>query len=78
MRVPRLSEGPQKSVEVSVRARRGSRRYCSGCGTRCAGYDRLPERRFEFIPIWGFTVFFLYARRRRVQCSACGIVAELL
>src|SRR5579885_3111059 len=65
------------AVEVRVRAREGSRPYCSGCGKRCAGYDRLPERRFEFIPLWGFAVFFLYARRR-VQCRDCGIVAEIL
>ena len=64
-------------VQVRVRAREGSRAYCSGCGKRCAGYDRLLERRFEFIPLWGFVVFFLYARRR-VQCRDCGIVAELL
>lgn len=65
------------AVEVRVRAREGSRPYCSGCGKRCAGYDRLPERGFEFIPLWGFAVFFLYARRR-VQCRECGIVAEIL
>jgi transposase len=73
----RLGKGPQNSVEVRVRVRRGSRPYCAGCGERCAGYDRLPERRFEFIPVWGFAVFFLYARRR-VECKDCGIVAELL
>ena len=37
------------------------------------GYDHLPERRFEFIPFWGFLVFFLY-RMRRVQCRDCGMV----
>jgi transposase len=73
----RFAEGSQNSLEVQVRSRRGSRPYCSGCGKRCAGYDRLPERRFEFIPLWGFAVFFLYARRR-VECKECGIVAELL
>lgn len=31
------------TVEVRVRAREGSRPYCSGCGKRCAGYDRLPS-----------------------------------
>lgn len=72
-----FAEGGHAAVEVQVRARRGSRPYCSGCGKRCAGYDRLPQRRFEFIPVWGFAVFFLYARRR-VECQTCGIVAELL
>lgn len=67
----------QKAVEVDIRARTGSRPYCSGCGRRCACYDHLPPRRFEFIPIWGFAVFLRYARRR-VDCKSCGVVAELL
>src|SRR5262249_55660888 len=37
------------------------------------GYDQLPERRFEFIPLWGFLVFLLYAMRR-VDCRPCGAV----
>jgi transposase len=35
----------------------------------------LAERRFEFIPIWRFSVFLLY-RMRRVNCRACGVVVE--
>jgi transposase len=65
----------QQTIEVLVRPRKGSRALCSGCGVCCAGYDRLPERRFEFIPLWGFPVFLVYARRR-VDCPDCGIVAE--
>jgi len=38
------------------------------------GYDQLAERRFEFIPLWGFFVFLLYAMRR-VDCRRCGVVA---
>ena len=38
------------------------------------GYDQLAERRFEFIPLWGFFVFLLYAMRR-VNCRRCGVVA---
>lgn len=72
-----LAKDKQNAIEVSVVPRRGSRPYCSGCGRRRPGYDRLPERAFEFIPLWGFSVFFRYARRR-VDCRACGIVAELL
>ena len=65
----------QQTIEVQVRPRKGSRGLCSGCGVHCAGYDHLPERRFEFIPLWGFPVFLVYARRR-VACSDCDIVAE--
>jgi transposase len=65
------------TIEVTVRPRQGSQAVCSGCGQPAPGYDRLPERRFEFIPFWGFLVFFLYCRRR-VNCRACGVVAEQL
>jgi transposase len=37
------------------------------------GYDQLAERRFEFIPLWGFLVFLLYTMRR-VDCRRCGVV----
>jgi transposase len=37
------------------------------------GYDQLAERRFEFIPLWGFFVFLLYAMRR-VDCRRCNAV----
>ncbi len=33
------------------------------------GYDTLAPRRFEFVPLWGLLVFFVYALRR-VQCPA--------
>jgi hypothetical protein len=72
-----FAEQRANAIEVQVRPRKGSRPYCSGCGKRRGAYDRLPERRFEFIPVWGFAVFFRYARRR-VDCRECGIVAELL
>jgi len=65
----------RQAIEVQVRPRKGSRALCSGCGVRCAGYDHLPERRFEFIPLWGYPVFLVYARRR-VDCPDCGVVAE--
>ena len=65
----------KQAVEVHIRSRKGSRAQCSGCGARRAGYDRLQERRFEFIPLWGIRVFLVYARRR-VDCPDCGIVAE--
>ena len=62
-----------KSIEVSVRPRRGSAAICSRCHQPAPGYDQLPERRFEFIPLWGFFVFLLYAMRR-VDCRRCAAV----
>ncbi len=70
--------GPdKKTIEVAVRPRQGAAAICSGCQKPAPGYDHLPERRFEFIPFWGFLVFFLYCRRR-VNCRQCGVVAEEL
>ena len=65
------------SIEVDVRPRRGSKARCSCCGKPAPGYDVLPVRRFEFIPIWGYAVMLLYAMRR-VQCRHCGVKVELV
>jgi transposase len=65
-----------KSIEVSVRPRQGSTAICSRCHQQAPGYDQLAERRFEFIPFWGFFVFLLYTMRR-VNCRRChAIVVE--
>jgi transposase len=70
--------GPdKKAIEVQVRPRRRAAALCSGCQQPAPGYDQLEERRFEFIPLWGFLVFFLYCRRR-VNCRQCGVKAEHL
>ncbi len=63
----------QKSIEVAVRPRKGSVAICSRCHQPAPGYDQLAERRFEFIPLWGFLVFLLYAMRR-VDCRRCEAV----
>ena len=49
----------KKSIEVAVRPRTGSAAVCSRCHLPAPGYDQLSERRFEFIPLWGFLVFLL-------------------
>ena len=62
-------------LEVEIRPRRGSRAVCSGCGKVRPGYDTQARRRFEFVPLWGIAVFFLYAMRR-VNCPDCGVKIE--
>ena len=62
-----------KSIEIAVRPRKGAKAICSRCHAPAPGYDQLPERRFEFIPFWGFLVFLLYSMRR-VDCRRCGSV----
>ena len=44
---------------------------------KCSGYDRLPQRRFAFIPLWNIPVYFLYSPRR-VNCNKHGIVVEYM
>lgn len=67
------AKGP--AIEVLVRPRANGRARCSSCGKPGRCYDRLRERRFEFVPLWGFLVFFVYTMRR-VDCSHCGVKVE--
>jgi transposase len=62
-------------ILIELRPREGSKPICSGCGKRRPGYDRLPARRFEYVPLWQLAVFFVYALRR-VNCPDCGVVVE--
>ena len=58
------------SIIVEIKARTNSKPVCSICGTASPGYDTLPERLFEFVPLWGWRVFLRYAMRR-VSCPQC-------
>jgi transposase len=62
-------------VVVELQPRKNSRPLCSGCGRPSPVYDRLEERRFEFVPLWGIAVFFAY-RMRRVKCVSCDVRVE--
>jgi transposase len=63
------------SLEVEVQPRKNGRPLCSGCNRPGPGYDTLPARRFEFIPLWNILVFLVYAMRR-VDCPNCGVKVE--
>jgi transposase len=71
------TEFVDRTIEVRVRPRKRSRAYCSGCGRRGSTYDRLPVRRFEFVPLWNLVVRLVYAMRR-VDCSRCGVTVEMV
>jgi hypothetical protein len=43
-------------LEVTAVPRSNGRAICSGCHEPSPGYDRLPPRRFEFVPLWGIAV----------------------
>jgi transposase len=70
-----VEDAGRKAIEVEMHARKNGRAICSGCGRPGPGYDRLAERRFEFVPLWGIAVFFVYAMRR-VDCRECGVTVE--
>jgi transposase len=68
-------DSAKPALEVEVRPRANRRPECSGCGCAGPGYDRLPLRRFEFVPLWNMKVYLLYAPRR-VDCRGCGVKVE--
>ncbi len=62
-------------IEIPIEPRSNGRPICSKCGCQAPGYDRLPVRRFEFVPLWQIAVYFVYAMRR-VDCPTCGVKVE--
>jgi transposase len=62
-------------LEIELRARAKRLPRCARCRRPGPGYDTLPPRRWEFVPLWGIAVFFVYAMRR-VQCARCGVRVE--
>jgi len=67
-------EGDKLLIPIHPRA--NGRPVCSGCGHRGSIYDTAKEpRRFQFVPLWGIAVFFVYWMRR-VDCRECGVKVE--
>lgn len=62
-------------IEIPIQPRANSQPICSVCGQAAPGYDRLAQRRFEFVPLWQIAVYFVYAMRR-VDCPRCGVKVE--
>ena len=50
-RLEEHDDGP--ALVVQMEPRKNSRPFCSGCGRPGRPYDRLEERRFEFVPSGG-------------------------
>jgi transposase len=64
-------------IEARIEAHGGIRARCSECRRPAPGYDRLPERWWLFVPLWGVVTWFLYAPRR-VECPEHGVVVEYI
>lgn len=62
-------------IHVHLEPHRGIRATCSECREPAPGYDRLPERSWLFVPLWGIKTYFFYAPRR-VECPTHGVVVE--
>jgi len=71
----REQAGGKQVVEVPIQPRANGKPICSGCQRVRPGYDHLPQRSYQFVPLWGLAVLFLYAPRR-VQCPQCGVKVE--
>jgi transposase len=69
--------GSTLRLEVKLEAHRGIRGKCASCMQPAPGYDRLAERRWLFVPLWGILVHFFYAPRR-VECPEHGVGVECI
>jgi len=75
-RVRLVQEAGELRMLVDIAARANGKPLCSECKRPASGYDQPgPARRFEFVPLWGIAVFFLYTMRR-VDCPTCGVRVE--
>jgi transposase len=74
VRLRRRGDKP-RHIEIRLEAHGQSRGQCSVCRQAAPGYDRLPERWWLFVPLWGITTYFIYPPRR-VECPQHGVVVE--
>ena len=62
-------------IEIQIQPHGGRKGRCCRCQRPAPGYDRLAERRWLFVPLWGIETYFYYAPRR-VRCPEHGVVVE--
>jgi len=60
-------------IRVEVASRKNSKPRCGQCGKPGSIYDTRKQRSFQFVPILGLQVLFLYSMRR-VDCKHCDAV----
>jgi hypothetical protein len=60
-RIELCSHGPALSIEITLEAHAATAGCCAQCRQPTPGYDRLPERRWRFVPLWGIRTWFRYA-----------------
>jgi transposase len=75
IRLERQREGRPRQIAITVVAHGSRPAKCSRCQQVAPGYDRLPERSWLFVPLWGIATWLVYAARR-VNCPKHGVVVE--
>jgi transposase len=75
IRLHRHWDGQPSRIEITIEPHGGIPAKCSRCLQPAPGYDRLPQRPWLFVPLWGIRTLFLFAARR-VQCAVHGVVVE--
>lgn len=63
------------TIFINISNRKNSKGKCSICNKKYSTYDHLTERKFKFIPFWGFEVYLKY-KLRRVSCPTHGVTVE--
>lgn len=64
-----------RDLVVKLRAQANSRPECSCCCRRSPVYDMQRARLYNYVPLWGFPVYFRYATRR-VSCPVDVVRVE--
>jgi transposase len=75
IRLQHYRDGQPRQIEITVEPHAGIPARCSRCLKPAPGYDRLPQRSWLFVPLWGLVTWFIYAARR-VHCPEHGVVVE--
>ena len=75
IRLQCYGDGQPRCLEITVQAHQTRAARCSRCLKPAPGYDRLAQRSWLFVPLWGIVTRFLYAARR-VHCPEHGVVVE--
>jgi transposase len=65
----------EEALVVEIRPRANADPECPKCRRRFGVYDTQPARLYEYVPLWGFKVFFHYSPRR-ADCPDHGALVE--
>jgi transposase len=72
-----LCEHSKLRIEITLEPHQGRCGRCSECHEVAPGYDRLAQRRWLHVPLWGIVTYFLYAPRRG-ECPTHGVIVEAI